>query len=418
MLLDKSLLMDTAKGGPFEKRGTVAARVVLHDGTRMVRHMLRVSPAARPLVTLQSFALDSGEGWTEPLAWESLSDPDINPFIQRAALGLLPAVEADYGISCHESDELAPAGARLIPGKLAGGKRTVETQAALDKGILLSCMIRSHLSDTQVRDDTGTGLSYLVAVRMLLPERKGSEGGEASAEHHPDDDHDGRESRAPGEPSVQEAIAASYEGSDPSASAPGDAKLPRFRILVSRLTQGQDKASGFASLEAKAAPSRCSLQRTKQFPSSFMVPFQHPTHLPKSFTPEEAARFPVSTSGDGLLTGDVGMGKDKADAFAGRRWRPGTLGPGGVDLDTCWRTLPYSRSNDRRLNLALEVVEANRFKPPSEEAERVALAGREHMRKMRDDWDSYLVETEKGASAHAMGIGRRRRIDARTGKAY
>ncbi len=89
-------------------------------------------------------------------------------------------------------------------------------------------------------------------------------------------------------------------------------------------------------------------------------------------------------------------------------------GPRGFDLDTLHRTLPFSRICDRRLNAALEPVEATRFKVSSEEAERTNRTGRERVRQMKDNMDLYALKREAGASARVLGSRRH----AATGKSW
>jgi len=384
-----------AKAGPMEKRGTVATRVAIHDGSRIIRHSLRVGPSATPVLTMDSFSLDTGEAWSEPLAWADAARPEQNPFVQAAAVELLAAVEEDYGLPI--GTHLGQC-ARLVPGRVVLGQRSPESERAVERGVLLACMVRSHLGDVHVRDDTGLGLSYLVAVRMLLPPAAGEDTSGPPAE----------------EPSVQEALASAHAGADPSAGAPGDVSLPRFRVLVSRLTPGRAGVAAFASVAHAdvSPPSRVILRRLRAFPASFKAGFLFPGSMTQGHRPETGSRFPVSCAGDALLTADAGPGVS-VEASATTAWRPCLLGPGGVDMDTLWRTLPFSRVNDQRLNAALEPVEATRFRATTEEVERANRTGRDRVRQMRDDIDGYAVGSEAKAASRVMGTRARAAPGAR-----
>jgi hypothetical protein len=374
----------------------------------MVRHVLRATPAGQPMLILESFAFDTGEAWSEPLPWEVLDDPDCNPFIQRAAVELLAAVEHDFG---NPRGAVIPQSAKVVPGRVCQEERSAETEHAIEQGRLVSCMIRSHLGD-RARDQAGCCISYLVAVRMILPQPQDEPEGMGGQEDAPPA-ASGRLGTA--EPAVQASLESSYAGEDPSSQAPGDALLPRFRVLVSRLTPGSSAASGFSGGGDAIAPSRQLLRRIHDFPASFAKPFEYQAHLTPGFRPEAGSRFPVSCEGDGLLTADIGDGHRRGAAGSGGlSWQAGSLGPGGVDLDTLFRTLPYSRVCDRRLNLALESVEATRFKA-SEDTNAANTTGRERVRQMQDNWSGYLLDRESASAGFVM---RSKRVDASTGATY
>jgi hypothetical protein len=341
--------------GPFSPRGTVASKVILMRGTDMIRLSLKVDCAPNPLVRLTSHSLSSGERWEYPLSWDDLSRPDVNPFIQRAALELLPAIEEDYGLVRHHH---TPDSAKIVPGAVVPARRTQETQLFSDKGRLLVCSIVSTLPTADFRTLDGRGLGYLVVVRMLLSEPDAVE------------------------PRPSASLAVKNQSDDPSSFTFSDAALPRFRVLVSRITPGSRQASGFSSMggAVKVPPSRCPLRRCVDFPASFKPPVPAASSLPQGYWPETESSFPFSSAGDDLLA----MAREtvRVANLGSDEWVPGQMVK-GFDMDSAWRTFAYSRINDQRLNVALEHVETNRFRPPSERANSMNREGMRRVEQMK-----------------------------------
>ncbi len=306
---------------PVERPGTVATRVVVYGKSRIVRHSLRVVPSVSPEVHLESFSQESGESFSTQLFAEQLADPKFNPFVKADAVELLAALEEDFGHAHGWKDP--PTSAGLLPGTTATKQRTVETEAVLSRGTLLACFVSLEAPGVVASGSVGGSHAHLVAVRMLEA---------PSTAAGPDSPAGGAGAQA----------AAAAAGGKPGSPGLTDAQRPRFRLLVSLLARGtHGTPANRCRLRDLASPARWvrePLDSQERLPAGYRLP------------DDASADFAARCDGDGLLrTAQLADGPGPVRVPALHR-------PDGVDLDTIWRTLPFSRCNDRRLNAALEVV--------------------------------------------------------------
>jgi hypothetical protein len=195
------------------------------------------------------------------------------------------------------------------------------------------------------------------------------------------------------EPHPRASLASKNVSDDPSSQTSSDATLPRFRILVSRVTAGSRQASGFSSTGRASVvpPSRCPMRRCPDFPTSFQAALTAASSLPKGYWPEANSTYPFSSAGDDLLA----VTRDALREISPEQeeWLPGQMVK-GLDVDSAWRTFPFSRINDQRLNVALEHVEANRFRLPGERADQLNREGQARVDEMKRDMGACTQETD------------------------